>query len=246
MFDLHWPEVDEGTWACCMKVVKDLKARKLLKGFVFGGDQFNNRMINPHIRGKHEEQRSSFIRTVKDFEKKILDPLDAELEPISGAVKVWILGNHEDWERQLVLEEPKWRGFESHLQLNLRERGWRVVPCGTIWRYGKLNFFHGEWLSGINHPVRALEMVDGNCIYGHFHTMKSATKILSYRHRQKWQAQSMPIGGRVNAEWVRNAPNGWINGFGVTEFREGGNFAHYPITVFDGTCSYGGRVYGGA
>src|ERR1700723_2878537 len=142
--DLHYPEVSWETWEAMMEFIKDVKPA----GFIFGGDQFDNQEISHHTKGKPiYRERASYSRNTAGFAREILGPLERSL---GKSERVWIVGNHDDWEWQFIEEHPELEGvIERTESLGLKERGWKIVPLGHSYRLGQLNVIHGEILTGI-------------------------------------------------------------------------------------------------
>jgi len=252
-YDMHFPHTDWSTYKALLSFIE----QNDVDGFIFGGDQFSNDCISHHTRGKPMlRDKGAYKKEEEQFVKKVLDPLDGLLGDIT---KVWIEGNHDNWEQQLVEEQPELDGIQrgpslysdSPGSLELSERGWQFVPCGKSFKKGFLTFIHGETLTGIGnqagvmHSKKAVESYCANVVYGHVHSPQSFTKVLPHDETQKWQSWCMPILGNVNPGYLRNKPTAWLNGFGVVEFRGDGTFNVYPVICIGGKCSYGGKVYGG-
>lgn len=246
-YDLHYPKVDWPSW----KALLDFMDHNEIKGFIFGGDQFDNQCISRHTKGKPGlRDKGAYLRDEKGFKEKILSPLDEVLPP-KYAERIWIVGNHDDWERDIVLENPEFDGFVDRVQsLELEKNGWTIVPLGRAFRLGKLNVIHGEILTGIGnqggvYPARkAVAIYAANVLAGHTHAPQSFTQIAPVEKVQKWQAWISPILGNVNPGYLQNRPTAWLNGFTLVELMEDGNFNVYPVVVTKGKFSFGGKVYG--
>jgi hypothetical protein len=243
-YDMHYDQYDEPTWKALRKFIDDNE----IDGFGFGGDQFNNDEISHHTKGKPlYRERASFKRNTTNFTREILDPLEGSL---GNAERVWIIGNHDDWEHQLIEEQPELEGIIERADM-IKERGWKVVPLGHSFKLGELNVIHGEILTGIGNQAgaypakKALEIYGGNVLAGHTHAPQSISKISPVEHKKKYMAWIAPILGRCNPTYLRNRPTAWLNGFTVVELREKGLFNLYPIIVIDGEFSYGGKLYKG-
>ena len=246
-YDLHYPKVHWPSWRCMIDLIRDRKPSV----FLFGGDQMDNSEISRHTKGKpYYRPRAAYRRNEKGFLNGILDPLEKALP--SDAEKVWVVGNHDDWEFQLVEEQPELEGLIDRIvSLKLKERGWHIVSIGNVYKHGKLAYLHAEWLTGIGNqggtfPAKKLvENMGCSSVGGHTHAPQSFTRISPYNHTQKWMGWISPILGTTNAAFMKNRPNAWVNGFNVTEFRSDGNYNHFPIVVSNNQCSYGGEIYGG-
>jgi Calcineurin-like phosphoesterase len=244
--DLHYPEYSKKTWDAMMEFIKDVKPQ----GFIFGGDQFDNNEISHHTKGKpFYRPRASFQRNTTGFSREILGPLEKSL---GNAEKVWIVGNHDRFEHDLIEEQPELEGIIERVDaLGLGERGWTIVPLGHSHRLGELNVIHGEILTGIGNQAgafpakKAIEIYAGNVLAGHTHAPQSFSKISPVEVKKKYMAWIAPILGATNPAYLRNRPTSWLNGFTVVELREKGLFNLFPVVVIDGEFSYGGKFYKG-
>jgi len=238
--DWHYPLVHQPTKAALF----DFLRRNSVKGFIFGGDQHDNAEISHHNRRKIVyKEPGAYERNTVGFDQDILTPIEQLLPP--RAIKVWIKGNHEDWENQLLEEQPELIGsIERHRLLRLAHRGWQIVELGHSYSLGKLDLLHGESLKGTNHAKNAVETYAQSVAYGHFHTHQAYTKVLPQSKSDKWVGTSIPCLCDTNPGYLRHAPHAWINGFGIIELEANGNFNLYPIIVSGGKFSYGGKSYG--
>lgn len=244
-YDLHWPRVHRGTVDAFLDFNEANKPDVLL----LGGDQFNNEAISHHNKKKpFYRPRAAYRNDELGFEKGFLTPLEKLLP--KGCRKVWIIGNHDFWEFQLVEANPELEGLiDRPTSLKLVERGWEIIQIGCAFRYGKLSYLHGEWLTGIGNQggkYPANKLVDtfaGNACAGHTHAPQCFTRVSPINQTQKHMGWISPILGNVNADFMRNRPSAWVNGFNTTEFRENGDFNHYPIVTTGGKCCFGGVEY---
>ena len=243
--DLHYPKTNWPTWNAML----DFAINNSVTGFIFGGDQLDNQEISHHTKGKPIfRERGSYDRNTNGFRVKILDVLDKIFE---GKEKVWIIGNHDDWEAQLIEDHPEFEGtIERTKLLELEKRGWKIVPLGHAYKLGKLNVVHGEILTGFGnqgpaYPSRkAVDMYSANVLAGHTHAPQSFTKVSPVENTQKHMGWIAPCMCDVNPDYLRNRPTAWLNGFSIVEMQPDGMFNLYPIIVTKGRFSFGGRVYG--
>lgn len=237
---MNWP-----AWSA----VLDFLSKNKVAGFVFGGDQFNNDAISRHTKGKPLLRSvGEYKRDEKTFTTKILEPLETLL---GDARKIWIEGNHDDWENQLVQEQPELDGIQRKHSLTLEDRGWEFIPCGQRFKHKKLTFVHGETLSGfgnqgsVMHSRKAVDTYCGSVVYGHMHSPQSFTKVLPYDETEKWMAYCAPTMGTVNPGYLRNRPTAWLTGIVLVEFQPNGNFNVYPSIISGGSFAFGGKIYEG-
>lgn len=244
--DLHFPAYSKPTWDAMMEFIK----QNDIAGFGFGGDQFDNTEISHHTKGKPlYRERASYKRNTTNFTQTILQPLEKSL---GDAERVWIIGNHDDWEHQLIEEQPELEGVIERVdELGLETKGWKVVPLGHSYKLGELNVIHGEILTGVGNQAgatpakKAIELYAGNVLAGHTHAPQSFSKISPVEVKKKYMAWIAPILGATNPSYLRNRPTAWLNGFTIVEVREKGLFNLYPIVVIDGVFSFGGKEYRG-
>lgn len=241
-YDLHYPKVNWPTWNAMLDFIRQNK----IDGFVFGGDQFDNQCISHHTKGKPGlREKAAYKRDEDGFKKKILEPLESAL---GGAKRVWIVGNHDNWEQELVDEAPELDGIQRIKTLPLSN--WEVSEFGKRFRHGKLDFVHGEAATGVGnqgsvmHSRKMVDLFCTNVVYGHMHSPQSFTKVLPFDEKEKWQAYCLPILGDTNPSYLHNRPTAWLNGFGIVEFLSSGCFNVYSVVVVGGKFVFGGKVYG--
>lgn len=245
-YDLHFPEHDKATVAVMREVIRDIKPEI----FVFGGDQFNNANISHHNAKKPlYKPVGSYKRDTLRFDAEILRPLEDDLEVCE---KHWIIGNHDDWEREYVEMHPEFEGWvERPTALRLEERGWKITQLGHAVKLGHLNVIHGEILTGIGNQAgmypsrKAVELYGDNVLAGHTHAPQSFARISPVEQKKKHMGWIAPILGAVNPVYLENRPTAWMSGFVVIEFYGEGMFNLYPIMTFKGECAYGGKHYTG-
>ena len=242
-FDSHYPKLDKPTWS----VVLDFVKRNRVGLFIFGGDNLDCAAISHHTKGKPLFRKEGQMKKDLDgFRREMLDRVDSLLP--KDCIKVWLHGNHEAWADQMLEEQPELSGLLNFAEyLRLVERGWIVKPQGGHYKHGHLKYLHGDVLTGgQNSPRKALDTYVESVVFGHFHSFSSATKVLPESSRCKWQAWATGCIGKLDADYLKKRPTGWLNGFGITEFYgTRGHFNHYPVTVFNSQFAYGGKVYHG-
>lgn len=244
--DTHYPEHHKPTW----EVIFDFLSKNKVDEFVFGGDQFHFNCISHHTKQQPIYRlRRSYRNDIEGFDRDILTPLEALLP--KGCKKIWIIGNHERFEQDLIEEHPELEGAIDHVGLlRLVERGWQIVPLGHAYKAGKLAIIHGEVLTGIGNQCgmfpskKAVELYACSVLAGHTHAAQSFTRVSPVDQVNKWMGWISPVACAVNPTYLRNRPTAWVNGFNVIEVQSNGNFNLYPIIVANGHASYGGKVYG--
>lgn len=244
-YDLHFPKYSESTFNAMMELIADIKPEL----FIFGGDQFDNAEISHHNRRKPlYKPVGSYKRNTEKFNSTILEPLERSL---GKAEKTWIRGNHDHWEHEFIEGHPEFAGLvDRPTELDLEARGWEIIQLGYAKRLGHLNIIHGEVLTGIGNQAgmypsrKAVELYGDNVLAGHTHAPQSYSKISPVDQKRKHMGWIAPILGETNPAYLENRPTAWLQGIVVIEFYNDGMFNLYPIISFDGSFSYGGKVYG--
>ena len=243
--DVHYPEVNKKALAALLDFLQHNK----LKTFIFGGDQFSNNEIS-HWNKKRIifKQPGLYKRNSDGFDRDVLTKVEERLEKTTN--KIWIQGNHERFEQDLIDEQPELEGTIEHYKiLNLVKRGWEIVELGKGYKLGKLLVIHGENLTGIGNQAgafpakKAVESYAKSVLFGHIHTQQTYTKVLPHDESQKWAGYASPCIALPNPGYARNKPNAVVNGFTIVE-TNGDLFNVYPVVITNGMFSFGGRVYG--
>lgn len=248
MHDLHYPLVNWPTWNAAL----DFLSHNKVDGFLFGGDQFDNAEISHHNKKKpYFKDKGAYAKNEKGFKKDIFVPLMARLKP--NAERVWIIGNHDRFERDLVESNPEMEGHvERVVTLKLAQYKWKVVELGHAYKLGKLNVIHGEILTGFGNQAgmypsrKAVELYGASVLAGHTHAPQSFAKISPVERTQKHMGWIAPAACDVNPLYLQNRPTAWLNGVTVVEVRSDDAFNVYPCITIHGQFSYGGRTYGKA
>jgi predicted phosphodiesterase len=241
LFDIHFPHVDWGT----LRAALDFMSRERVDGIILGGDNLDCGPISRHNKNKPlYKPRGQMKKDLDGFNAKVLRPIEKLLP--KGAARIWLTGNHEDWAEQLIEEMPELEGLlDFPAYLHLQERGWKVFPQGGIYKYGHLNYVHGDVLpgTGVRACQKSLDIYCSSIVFGHGHTAASATKTLPHGAKWKYQAFAMGTVGKLNHHYLKKSPTGWVNQIGITEFYSNGLFCHYPVTIIKGRFAYGGKIY---
>lgn len=229
----------------------DFLRQNKVDGFLFGGDQFDNTEISHHNAAKPlYKPVGSYKRHTEGFGQDILGPLEESLG--TGTQRVWIVGNHDDWEHQLDETQPELSGCLDRISaLQLCEKGWQVVQNGKAYKITRhLTAIHGDQLKGQmgyvsqRVAIRAVEIYGKSVVFGHTHTHATASQVNPIETRKKRIGWNLPAMCDLNPAYMRNRPSAWVNGFGIVEVRPDDTFNLYPIVVTDGVFSYGGKTYG--
>ena len=227
------PDVSKSLWTA-LEFCKDFKPH----GTIIGGDFLNLDHVGRFSKNKPRLREGRRLRHDYAFGNEILDIIDK----FTQQKKVFLMGNHEARLEDWLDEHPQVEGLVEVKQgLRLVERGYEVIPENKTYKVGKANFTHG-WYWTLHHAKKhVLEMGD-NIFYGHVHDVQSFTKT-NY-DQQPIIGQSCGCLCNVNPGYKRDAPNRWVNGFGIFYFSKNGNFTPYFPIIVKGEFWWNGRKYG--
>lgn len=244
--DLHYPKIHQPTFNAALHFMRENK----VSGFVFGGDQFDNEEISHHNAKKPKfKPRASYRNNEHGFKHDVFVPLMRVIP--RGVPRVWIIGNHDRFEYDLVEAQPELEGTVERVRtLELERYGWKIIELGHAFKIGKLNVIHGEILSapgigmGIYPARKAVELYGASVLAGHTHAPQSFAKISPVEHTQKHMAWIAPCCCTINPDYLQNRPTAWLNGITIVEEMQGGMFNVYPCIVTNGRFAFGGKIYG--
>jgi len=241
LYDIHYPKINRDVLKAALSFLKTNK----VTGLIFGGDQLDNEMISHHTVGKALfRETGAYQNQLDGFDKEVLTPIEKLLS--RDAKRIYIIGNHERFEQDLIEVQPELKGTVDHVKsLRLVERGWTIIPLGHAYRLGKLQVAHGESVGGMYAAKKAVELYGASVLIGHTHSPQVHTKVSPVDHIQKHQGYVAPIVGNCNPSYLRNKPTAWLNGLVIIEVFGDGLFNVIPLVISKGRFAYGGKVYNG-
>lgn len=89
--------------------------------------------------------------------------------------KIYVMGNHEEWVQRYVDKHPEGEGmYDLVKDLNLKERGYKVIPYKEDYRYKGTSFTHVP-IQANGKPVtdtkKALGVYSNSVVFGHTHKL---------------------------------------------------------------------------
>ena len=159
--------------------------------------------------------------------------------------RTFMIGNHEQRVQWYIEEHPELEDIiDLDRNLNLTERGYRIIPFNGIYKIGKLSVIHGYYWNKY-HAAKTLDAFEGNVVYAHVHNPQMYAKVSPVDRKGYHMATSLPCLCNIKPDYKKNVPNFWINGFGIVEHLPAtGFFNLYTIVVIDGSFMWNGKYYG--
>jgi hypothetical protein len=238
--DIHYPHYEQRVMDAVDEFIIDYEPDEL----VYMGDQISLDCIS--FWNKRKPLLKEGQRLLKDFEG-FNEQILINHENITGpeTKRVFMIGNHEQRIKWYNEEHPELEGFvdlERHLQLEAR--GYEIIPFNEIYQLGKLSVIHGYYWNKY-HAAKTLEAFEGNVVYAHVHNPQMYAKVSPIDRKGYHTATSLGCLCNIKPDYHKNAPNFWINQFGVVEYLPASGFFNvYPITIIEGSFMWNGRYYG--
>lgn len=238
--DIHYPHFDERVMDSVGEFMVDYQPDEI----VYMGDQLSLDCISGWNKRKPLLKEGQ--RLIKDYENFNQDILEVH-EGITGPEtrKVFMIGNHEQRIQWYIEQHPELEEIiDLDRNLKLTERGYKVIPFNGIYKIGKLNVIHGYYWNKY-HAAKTLDAFEGNVVYAHVHNPQLFAKVSPVDRKGYHIATSLPCLCNISPDYKKNAPNHWINGFGIVEYLPAtGYFNLYTIIIIDGCFMWNGTYYG--
>jgi len=238
--DVHYPHYEPRILDALEEFIADYDPDEI----VYMGDQMSLDCISGWNKRKpllKEGQR--LLKEYEGFNHHVLERHEAITRP--GIRRTFMFGNHEERVNWYIEEHPELQTMiEIDRNLRLTERGYKVIPYNEIHTIGKLSVIHGFYWNKY-HAVKTLEAFEGNVVYAHVHNPQMYAKVSPIDRKGYHTATSLGCLCSIKPDYKKNAPNFWINQFGIVEHLPAtGVFNLTPITIVEGSFMYGGKYYG--
>jgi len=238
--DIHYPHYEPRIMDAVEEFIIDYDPDEI----VYMGDQISLDCISGWNKKKPLlKEGHRLLKDYEGFNHHILEAHENITRP--DIRRTFMIGNHEQRIEWYSEEHPELEGFidiERHLELE--ERGYEVIPFNEIHTVGKLSVIHGFYWNKY-HAVKTLDAFEGNVVYAHVHNPQMYAKVSPIDRKGYHTATSLPCLCNIKPDYKRNAPNFWINGFGIVEHLPAtGYFNLYTIIIIDGSFMYNGKYYG--
>jgi hypothetical protein len=159
--------------------------------------------------------------------------------------RTFMIGNHEYRIDTYVERNPELQDFIDIVRhLRLRERGYNIIPFNEYHKVGKLSVIHGYYWN-MYHSKKTVDVFEGNVVYAHVHNPQMYTKLSPIDRKGYHMATALPCLCNIKPDYHKNAPNFWVNGFGIVEHLPAtGFFNLYTIIIIEGSFMWNGKYYG--
>jgi len=238
--DIHYPHYEPRVMDAVAEFMCDYDPDEVC----YMGDQVSLDCISGWNKRKpllKEGQR--LLKDYEGFDYHVLQTHESITRP--EVRRTFMIGNHEQRIEWYCEEHPELEGFiDMTRHLELEERGYKIIPFNEIHTVGKLSVIHGFYWNKY-HAAKTLEAFEGNVAYAHVHNPQMMAKVSPIDRKGYHTATSLPCLCNIKPDYKRNAPNFWINGFGIVEHLPAtGYFNLYTIIIIDGSFMFNGKYYG--
>jgi hypothetical protein len=247
LYDLHWgsenvgghkkPLHDPRALDVTLQFLSDFKPHDVY----LGGDFLDCGVISHHNKGKARKTEGfRLLRDAEECQKNVIEPL----EKLVPGRKIYQIGNHEDWLKDLADEMPGLEGMVEITKL-LKLGKWEVVEQGKGIQYGKLYFMHGDTIKGGGEMCAKKGVMDyeRNVRFGHFHTYQVYTKVSPVENEVARTGMAIPCLCRKDVGYMERIPNKWVQGFLYGYMTDKGPFGEHIAIIINGQLVTNGKVY---
>lgn len=216
---------------------------------IFGGDNINCGPVSRWSAGKPRLTEDFRLkRELEWFDELLLSPLEQILP--RGGIKKLHNGNHEYWIEEFLNAHPELEGMiEPEQYLRLEERGWEIYDYGELSQLGKLHFVHGDVVmrkgSAATAAKRLVDHYGRNIRAGHRHVFQASPKITPVDVNDVHTGVLVPCLATRAPEYMKNAPNEYMNGFLFGDIWPDGYFTDHVMVMIDNKFSWNGKLYDG-
>lgn len=231
------PLHDMKAFKCALNFLKDFQPHVI----ILGGDILDCAVISHHNHGKPGRVENMRLESdAAGCRREIIKPLEA----LGADRLIYMVGNHEDWLKDLTDAQPSLKGLVDldHL-LQLDE--WEVLPQGAKFNLGKLWFMHGDTLAGGVGASKKAVIDGGRSVrFGHYHTFSAFTKVSFLDEKCGHTGVAVPCLCSRSPKYGEGKGNSWVQGFLSGFVFADGSFNDYVTIITDGRCiGPNGEVY---
>ena len=217
-----------------IKLVEKYMADNRFDYYILLGDFLDFFSISKYNEGKPGDIEGMRLSDDYLIANEILDKHQRLIRKNSPKCKfVFIYGNHCARLDKYLAANPQLKGLiEVENGLHLNERGFKQVfsyPKGEVYKLGKLYFHHGLY-TGAHHAKKMVDNFGQSIVYGHTHTLQTATKI-RFETKETQIGQSLGCLCEYEQSYIGKNPKEWVKAFGVVYLHPGGDFNLYPIVI---------------
>ena len=238
--DIHHPYYEERLMEAVNRFIFDYDPDEI----VYMGDQLSLDCISHWNKNKpllREGQR--LLKDYHEFDNDILKVHESITR--QDIRRTFMIGNHEERVNWYIEKHPALQELiDIDRNLKLTERGYKVIPYNGIHKVGKLNVIHGYYWN-VYHSRKTVDDFQGNVVYAHVHNPQMYAKTSPIDRKGYHMATSLPCLCNIKPDYKKNAPNFWVNGFGIVEHLPAtGFFNLYMIIIIEGSFMWNGIYYG--
>jgi hypothetical protein len=251
--DPHLEYVDKPAYACAMRGIQIIKPDI----FINLGDTGDFPAASHHKWKKKRRPDLNYQLPEVDADialvNRRLDLIDSVLDDAGCKTKHMIQGNHDEWLDRLVEENAHLAttkhkyglGYLYKDAVSVATRGYKFTPVQKRLKIGKLYFYHGHLIGGIDHPRQHLLRWGVNIMYGDKHDVQQRSVTHIDGEKSAWCMGCLKRMDHDANNFVRGRPTNWGHAFAIVYFMPNGNFHVQVVRIVDGQCIVNGEVVDG-
>jgi len=189
--------------------------------------------------------------------KYILSELDLEIDGVNKLLdsfpktkKVTVLqGNHDLWLDYFAEEEyecdPLKELYLFKNAIKIKERKWKYLTYGELYKIGKLYFYHGGHYSTIAHARQHVLNMGINILYAHNHDVQRVSISHAEGFRAAFCIGCLKKMDQKSNMWLKGRKTNWGSACAVIDFEKNGNFRCDIVDITAGKTTMWGKVIDG-
>lgn len=234
--DVHCPLHDEKAVNCVLKAVEILKPTAV----VILGDWGEWDSVCRYRWKKKKRPPIEYVLPLIDEEgaeaSELLDRFDRVFAKAKVKHKYFMMGNHEVWLDNLVLEHPYLKQYLPSKLLELGKRGYYVTKYGGFLKKGKLTYYHGGWYNGQYHIKKHLQHIGTNLLYAHYHNVgRDSISRLDGTYTGYCIGTLKKCDFDSNT-WLNGRAVNWGHAFAAVNYAQDGTFGVDIFDIVNGRC----------
>lgn len=236
--------IDVSSMRAVMKYASDANTVKRWDHVICLGDLLDFNVLSSHNKGKPRLVEGQRIQEQFCAGSHVLQTINNMVKP--KGLSYFIEGNHEYRAVSYMGAHPEQSDLWSVPDnLKLKDMGWEWVPYwskGKVLTFGKATFIHGRY-TGSSHPTAHLTAYLKSVFYGHTHSIESRSLTTEGDYKTR-VAQSLGC-LCVKPEWLKGAPNKWMQGFAEFSLYADGYYCYTVHPIYKNRFTAGGVTYDG-
>ena len=244
--DKHFPIADLPAIRCVKKIIEKSDADI----YVDLGDTLEHSSVSHWERASKPKIPLDLVIEELDAEahesNQDWDFLDESLDKAGIKERYITLGNHDNWLDKFLVQHPHLNKIYNFKKLyRMDQRGYKMVPFGEFLRIGKLHFYHGHHVGGVNHTRAHLLRFGVSILYGHHHSVSHYEVGFANGVNSATSLGCLKMLGHDANQWLNNLKHSWGHACASVDYYDDGNYCINIHRIIEGKVVFHGELMDG-